>query len=50
LDYAKKVLLSRRSQQQELINASELSSVCLSLCLSVSLSIAKMQKRDFLEN
>ena len=46
-------LLSSRSRQGERLSASMLSiclSVCLSVCLFVFLSVAKMQKRDFLKN
>jgi len=38
-------LLSRHSRQRERLSAS-----VLSICLSVSLSVSKMQKRDFLKN
>jgi len=45
-DYLSKYhLLSRRSRQRERLSAS-----MLSICSSVCLSVAKMQKRDFLKN
>ena len=45
-------LLSRRSRQRERLSASELCcpSVCPSVYPFVCLSVAKMQKRDFLKN
>ena len=42
-------VLSRRTRQRERLNALRLS-ICLSVCLFVFLSVAKMQKRDFLKN
>ena len=41
------IILRRRSRWRERLNAMGLS-ICLYVCLTVSLSIAKMQKRDFL--
>jgi len=43
--YTRSWLLSRRSRQRERLSAS-----MLSICSSVCLSVAKMQKRDFLKN